>query len=42
MRRVLLETGGNLSRAARRLGVARSTLRYRVMLLGLERLIPKD
>lgn len=42
MRRVLLETGGNLSRASRRLGVARSTLRYRVMLLGLERLIPKD
>jgi DNA-binding NtrC family response regulator len=40
--RVLVETGGNLARASRRLGLARSTLRYRVMLLGLEHLIPKD
>lgn len=39
---VLLEVGGNLSRAARRLGIARSTLRYRIRQLGLEALIPRD
>jgi DNA-binding NtrC family response regulator len=39
---VLSAVGGNISRAARRLGVARSTLRYRVRQLGLDALIPKD
>jgi two-component system NtrC family response regulator len=39
---ILLETGGNISRAARRLGLARSTLRYRLRIHGLTDLIPKD
>ena len=39
---VLREVGGNLSRAARRLGIARSTLRHRVDRLGLDALIPRD
>jgi transcriptional regulator with GAF, ATPase, and Fis domain len=39
---VLRETGGNLSRAARRLGVARSTLRWQVQRHGLQALIPDD
>ena len=38
----LRETGGNVSRAARRLGLSRSTLRYRVKRLGLHSLIPND
>jgi len=38
----LLDTGGNISRAARRLGLARSTLRYRLRMHGLTDLIPKD
>jgi len=38
----LLDTGGNISRAARRLGLARSTLRYRLRIHGLADLIPKD
>jgi len=42
IRALLGDTGGNLSRAARRIGVARSTLRYRVIVLGLESLLPKD
>jgi len=39
---VLRETGGNLSRSARRLGVARSTLRWQVQRYGLQGLIPED
>jgi transcriptional regulator with GAF, ATPase, and Fis domain len=39
---VLRETGGNLSRSARRLGVARSTLRWQVQRHGLQELIPAD
>lgn len=38
----LLATGGNLARAARRLGVPRTTLRYRVEVHGLGELIPRD
>ena len=34
--------GGNVARVARRLGVPRSTLRYRIQKLGLEPLIPHD
>ncbi len=39
---VLLETGGNVSRAARRLGLPRGTLRHRIGRLGLRALIPRD
>ena len=39
---VLRDTGGNLSRAARRLGIARSTLRWQVQRYGLQDLIPND
>jgi two-component system response regulator AtoC len=39
---VLLETGGNVSRAARRLSVPRSTLRYWIEQLDLQTLIPAD
>lgn len=39
---VLRAVGGNVSRAARRLGVPRTTLRYRVRQLGLEHLLPRD
>jgi transcriptional regulator with GAF, ATPase, and Fis domain len=42
IREALLAAGGNISRAARRLGIARSTLRYRVERAGLAELIPKD
>jgi DNA-binding NtrC family response regulator len=38
----LVATGGNVARAARRLGVARSTLRYRIRKCGLAALIPCD
>jgi|GEM_PF-4677409 len=38
----LMATGGNIARAARRLGVARTTLRYRISALGLESLLPRD
>ncbi len=38
----LRETGGNVSRAARRLGMARTTLRRRIRAAGLEGLIPRD
>ena len=45
-RAVLVEqvkaAGGNLSRVARRLGVPRSTLRYRIRRYGLQDLIPED
>jgi len=40
--KVLDAVGGNVSRAARRLGVPRTTLRYRVRQLGLEHLLPRD
>jgi DNA-binding NtrC family response regulator len=40
--RVLRSTGGNVSRAARRLGVSRGTLRYRIVQHGLGSLIPRD
>jgi transcriptional regulator with GAF, ATPase, and Fis domain len=39
---ILRETGGNVSRAARRLRVARSTLRWQVQRYGLRELIPED
>jgi two-component system response regulator HydG len=39
---VLRGTGGNVSRAARRLGVSRTTLQYRIRKQGLEGLIPQD
>jgi len=39
---VLRATGGNVSRAARRLGVARSTLRWQMQRYGLQELIPED
>ena len=38
----LVASGGNVSRVARRLGLARSTLRYRIGIHGLESLIPTD
>jgi DNA-binding NtrC family response regulator len=38
----LLSSGGNISRAARRLGLARGTLRYRIRQHGLAHLIPRD
>jgi DNA-binding NtrC family response regulator len=38
----LRATGGNVARAARRLGVARSTLRHRIARYGLTELIPRD
>jgi len=34
--------GGNVARVARRLGIPRSTLRYRIGKLGLDSLIPQD
>jgi transcriptional regulator with GAF, ATPase, and Fis domain len=39
---VLRATGGNVSRAARRLGVARSTLRWQIERAGLQGLVPRD
>ena len=42
IRSVLLEVGGNVSRAARRLGIPRSTLRYKIEQLRLDDLIPRD
>jgi DNA-binding NtrC family response regulator len=39
---VLESTGGNVSRAARRLKLARSTLRHKIKRYALEDLIPKD
>ncbi len=38
----LAESGGNVARVARRLGIARSTLRYRLALHNLKYLIPTD
>lgn len=38
----LAATGGNVARAARRLGLARSTLRHRIARHGLGHLIPQD
>jgi transcriptional regulator with GAF, ATPase, and Fis domain len=38
----LVAVGGNVARAARRLGVARTTLRHRVDRYGLRGLIPRD
>ncbi len=38
----LIETGGNISRAARRLRMSRSTLRYQIDKHGLRHLIPVD
>jgi transcriptional regulator with GAF, ATPase, and Fis domain len=42
LEQTLREAGGNVSRAARRLGVARSTLRRRIARYGLASLIPRD
>ena len=38
----LRDTGGNVSRTARRLGIPRGTLRYRIRRYGLSDLIPTD
>ena len=38
----LIQTAGNVSRAARRMGVPRSTLRYRITRAGLTHLLSKD
>ena len=42
VRSALEASGGNVSRTARRLGLPRSTLRYRITRLELEALIPRD
>ena len=42
IRRELIESGGNVSRVARRLGMPRGTLRYRIRKHGLDALIPRD
>jgi DNA-binding NtrC family response regulator len=42
LRTVLLETCGNVARAARRLGIPRGTLRYRIEKFSLQGLIPRD
>jgi len=42
IRAALLDTGGNVTRAARRLGTARGTLRYKIRKYGLGELIPSD
>lgn len=39
---VLMATGGNVARVARRLGIPRSTARYRIRRLGLSDVIPRD
>ena len=39
---VLESTGGNVSRAARRLELPRSTLRYKIKKYALQDLIPND
>jgi len=39
---VLRDVGGNIARASRRLGIPRSTLRYRIRRLGLDHLLPRD
>ena len=41
-RGALISSGGNVARAARRLGIPRNTLRYRIERLGLVSLIPRD
>jgi DNA-binding NtrC family response regulator len=38
----LFSAGGNISRVARRLGIARSTLRYRLARYDLGALLPRD
>ncbi len=38
----LIAAGGNVARAARRLGLARTTLRHRIERYGLRELIPRD
>jgi transcriptional regulator with GAF, ATPase, and Fis domain len=40
--RILKATGGNVARAARRLAIPRSSLRYHIHRFGLKTLIPKD
>ena len=42
IRAALVDTGGNVSRAARRLGLARGSLRYRIRKYGLQDLVPSD
>ena len=42
LERAIVESGGNIARAARRLQVPRGTLRYRIRAAGLRHLIPKD
>jgi two-component system nitrogen regulation response regulator NtrX len=39
---VLAATGGNVARAARRLGIPRTTLSYRIRVLGLDDHVPRD
>jgi two-component system NtrC family response regulator len=42
IRRVLRDVGGNVTRASRRLGMPRGTLRYKIRRYRLESLIPRD
>lgn len=42
LKRHLIETGGNVARVARRMGMSRSTVRYKIRRYGLADLIPKD
>ena len=42
IRAALADTGGNISRAARRLRIPRGTLRYRIRKHGLAHLLPRD
>jgi transcriptional regulator of acetoin/glycerol metabolism len=42
IRAALLDTGGNVTRAARRLGIPRGTLRYKIRRHDLGTLIPSD
>ena len=42
MSRLLIETGGNVARVARRMGINRSTVRYKIRRYDLVNLIPRD
>ena len=42
IRAALVDTGGNVTRAARRMGIARGTLRYKIRKYGLTEFIPSD
>jgi DNA-binding NtrC family response regulator len=42
IRAALIDTGGNVTRAARRMDIPRGTLRYKIRRYGLDHLIPDD